>query len=71
MKTETAITWVKIERPFFDLGGVLVASVEIVGSLLLVALLLGGFFGLLLLWKRRRETAPPMDAISLRLQAPS
>jgi hypothetical protein len=71
LKTEPAITWVKIERPFFDLGGVLIASLEIVGSLLIAALLLGGFFGLLLLWKRRRETGPPIEATSLRLQTPS
>jgi hypothetical protein len=61
------ITWVRVEKPTFDLGGVLLASLQIVGSLLVVAILLGSFFGLLLLaWRRRK--AESLGPVSLQLE---
>jgi len=64
------ITWVKVERPTFDLGGVLLASLQIVGSLLVVALVLGSFFGmLLLLWRRRHTEALRPPSLQLETRA--
>jgi len=62
-----AVTWIKVERPTFDLVGVLVSSFEITGFLLAAAVGLGGLLGLSLIYHRRRSGSPPLDAVSLRL----
>ena len=62
-----AITWIKVERPTFDLVGVLVSSFELTGLLLLFAVALGLLLGLSLILRRRRSGLPALDAISLRL----
>jgi hypothetical protein len=65
-----SVTWVKVERPSFDLAGVLISSLQITGGLLIVALVLGTVFGLTLVWRRRKQSSH-LDPVSLRLQAPS
>ena len=62
-----AITWIKVERPTFDLVGVLVSSFELTGFLLLFAVALGLLLGLSLILRRRSSGLPAIDAISLRL----
>jgi hypothetical protein len=62
-----AITWIKVERPTFDLVGVLVSSFELTGLLLLFAVALGLLLGLSLILRRRSSGLPAIDAISLRL----
>jgi hypothetical protein len=63
-----SVTWVKVERPSFDLFGVLVASLQIVVVLLVLALVLGAAIGFTLLWLRRRPGREPLAPLSLRLQ---
>jgi hypothetical protein len=65
-----SVTWIKVERPSFDLAGVLISSLEITGSLLVIAFVMGTFFGLTLLWRRRRQSSC-LDPVSLRLQTRS
>src|SRR5207247_3721658 len=49
MNPQHAITWIKVERPTFDLVGVIVSSFELTGVLLLAALTIGGLLGLSLI----------------------
>jgi hypothetical protein len=68
MTTEPAVTWIKVEKPTFDLVGVVLGSFQLAGVLLLVALVLGVAFGAALILSRRRRTAAtPLEAVSLRL----
>jgi len=69
MNPQHAITWIKVERPTFDLVGVIVSSFELTGVLLLAALTIGGLLGLSLILRRRHPGPPPLDALSLHLDA--
>ncbi len=69
MNPQHAITWIKVERPTFDLVGVIVSSFELTGVLLMAALAIGGLLGLSLILRRRRPGPPPLDAVSLHLDA--
>ncbi len=62
-----AVTWIKVEKPTFDLVGVVLGSFHLAGVLLLVALFLGIVFGAALIRARRRPLGTPMDAVSLHL----
>jgi hypothetical protein len=62
-----AITWIKVERPTFDLVGVIVSSFELTGMLLVLAVVVGLLLGLSLILRRRHGGLPAIDAISLRL----
>lgn len=63
-----AVTWIKVEKPTFDLVGVVLGSFKIAGVLLVLALVLGIVFGAaLILTRRRPSTAPPLDDVSLHL----
>ncbi len=69
MNPQHAVTWIKVERPTFDLVGVIVSSFELTGVLLLAALAIGGLLGLSLILRRRRPGPRPLDAVSLHLDA--
>lgn len=61
------IIWIRVERPTFDLVGVVLSSLGITGICVGVALTLGTLFGsYLILRGRRRE---PLLAVHLELQA--
>lgn len=62
-----AITWIKVERPTFDLVGVVLGSFRLAGFLLLVAFALGVLSGIALIRSRRRPLPLPMDGLSLHL----
>ena len=62
-----AVTWVKVEKPTFDLVGVVLGSFQLAGVLLLVALVLGIVFGTSLIFSRRRLARTPLDDVSLHL----
>jgi len=64
---EPAVTWIKVEKPTFDLVGVVLNSFRLAGILLAVALVLGVVFGATLIISRRRLIAPPLDDVSLHL----
>ena len=62
-----AVTWIKVEKPTFDLVGVVLGSFRLAGILLLVAFVLGIVFGAALIRSRRRTLLPPLDDVSLHL----
>jgi hypothetical protein len=63
-----AVTWIKVEKPTFDLVGVVLGSFRLAGALLLIALALGVFFGTALILRRRRlAAATALDDVSLHL----
>jgi hypothetical protein len=64
---EPAVTWIKVEKPTFDLVGVVLGSFKLAGVLLVVALALGVFFGTSLILSRRRAARGPLDDVSLHL----
>ena len=64
------IIWVKVERPTFDLVGVVLGSLSLAGVLAVAAALLGSFFGLILI-RRARPHVHVTDAVSLHLDAAS
>jgi hypothetical protein len=63
---EPIVTWIKVEKPTFDLVGVVLGSFRLAGTLLVLALALGLLLGGALLRSRRR-TATPIDSVSLHL----
>jgi hypothetical protein len=67
LSIEPAVTWIKVEKPTFDLVGVVLGSFQLAGVLLLFALALGIVFGAALIRSRRRPLPTPMDAVSLHL----
>jgi len=62
-----AVTWIKVEKPTFDLVGVVLGSFRLAGFLLLAAFVLGLVFGAALIRSRRRVLPPPLDDVSLHL----
>jgi hypothetical protein len=65
-----AVTWIKVEKPTFDLVGVVLGSFQLAGVLLFVALVLGILFGAALIRSRRRRPSRLIDRVSLHLDAP-
>jgi len=64
-----AITWIKVEKPTFDLLGLVLGSFKLAGVLLLAAIALGLILGGSLILSRRRMAAPPLDDVSLHLDS--
>ena len=62
MSASESVTWIKVERPSFDLAGVLISSLQITGGLLVIALVLGTLFGLTMVWRRRGQDRSPPSA---------
>jgi hypothetical protein len=67
MTLEPAVTWIKVDKPTFDLVGVVLGSFRLTGALLLLALVLGLAIGTGLIISRRRKAPPPLDDVSLHL----
>jgi hypothetical protein len=66
--TEPAVTWIKVEKPVFDLVGVVLGSFHLAGVLLLLAFALGVVFGAALILSRRRPASiTPLEQVSLHL----
>ena len=57
-----SITWVKVQKPTFDLVGVVLGSFVLAGVCVLVALALGGALGLGFILRHRR--VPPRSVVS-------
>jgi hypothetical protein len=69
LATEPAVTWIKVEKPVFDLVGVVLGSFQLAGILLLLAFVLGVVFGAFLILSRRRPASvTPLDQVSLHLE---
>jgi len=62
-----AVTWIKVERPVFDLTGVVLGSFRLAGILLVLAVGLGLLLGAALVRSRRRARTTPLEAVSLQL----
>lgn len=50
-----SVTWIKVERPTFDLVGVIVSSLSLAGLLAVATLGLGSLAGLAIIRYRRRH----------------
>jgi len=70
-KVVETITWVKVEKPVFDLVGVVLGSLGLAGALAACALVLGVVFGCLLIRRHRRLTGAPTDLVTLHLDPAS
>jgi len=64
------ITWVKVEKPTFDLVGVVLGSLELSAMLAALALFLGLGFALLLIRRHRGRGAPTAPLVGLGLESP-
>lgn len=62
-----AVTWIKVDKPVFDLTAVVLNSFRIAGILLVLALLFGLLLGAAMLRSRRRTRITPIQAVSLNL----
>jgi len=69
MLQQPAVTWVTVEKPTFDLVGVVLGSFRFAGLLLVVAVALGLVFGAVLILSRRRPGPSPVEDVSLRLDS--
>jgi hypothetical protein len=65
-----AVTWIRVEKPTFDLVGVILSSLELTGFLLAVALVLGILLGVRLIRKRRPAGAAEGHPLSLYSDPP-
>ena len=64
---EPSVTWIKVDKPRFDLVGVVLGSFQLAGLLLALALGLGVLLGAALLRSRRRPGPTPIESVSLHL----
>lgn len=70
LSLQPTVTWIKVEKPSFDLVGVVLGSFRLAGALLLLALGLGLLLGAALVRSRRRPRPTPIEAVSLHLGTP-
>jgi hypothetical protein len=61
------VTWVKVEKPVFDLGGVILSSLGLAGICAAVALACGSALGLLLIRRTLRRRARGIEDAPLQL----
>jgi hypothetical protein len=62
------ITWIRLERPTFDLVGVLITALGFTAVCVGVAVVLGSVLGWYFIHRNTREgAAPALDAVSLHL----
>jgi hypothetical protein len=61
------ITWIKVQRPTFDLVGVVLTSFAVAGICVLIALALGAVLGLGFILRSRRGPARSWADDGLRL----
>lgn len=62
------VTWIKVDKPVFDLFGVIVSSLTFIAMLVGFSLVLGGVFGVLRI-RRFRRTPPSTADLHLQLQS--
>lgn len=62
-----SVTWIKVEKPVFDLVGVVLNSLGLAAICAAIALTLGTALGLAFIARRRRQEASWAEDISLHL----
>ena len=62
------ITWIKVEKPVFDLVGVVLSSFKIAGLVAGTALVLGAVLGVVLI-RRQRRRERDFRPTSIRMEA--
>jgi hypothetical protein len=67
LSLEPIVTWIKLDKPVFDLVGVVLGSFHLAFILLGLALALGLLLGAALLRSRRRPGPTPIESVSLHL----
>ena len=59
---QPGVTWIHVEKPVFDLVGVVLSSLKLTGLLFLIAVVLGCILGVGLILHRRK--LPPGSLLS-------
>jgi hypothetical protein len=62
-----SVTWIKVDRPTFDLVGVVLSSLGLAGICAAVALGLGTALGISFIVRGRRTLGAPSHRVSLHL----
>jgi hypothetical protein len=71
LRASETVTWIKVDRPTFDLVGVVLSSLGLAGICAGVALTLGAVLGIGFIVRGRRAPSPLSERLSLHLlQAP-
>ena len=65
------VTWIKVEKPVFDLVGVVLNSLGLAAICAGTAFALGTVLGLAFIARRRRQSDEWSETVSLHLHAPS
>ena len=65
-----SVTWIKVQKPVFDLVGVVLNSLGLAFLCAVVSLVLGLALGAFLVARRRRQSRSWSEEISLRLASP-
>ena len=61
-----AVTWIQVERPTFDLFGVLLSALKFTGIVVIFGFLLGALLGVVFILRSRRA-ASDLERLSLRI----
>jgi len=64
------VTWIKVEKPVFDLVGVVLSSLGLAFICAVISFVLGIALGAFLVARRRRQARSWSDEISLHLAGP-
>jgi ABC-type phosphate transport system permease subunit len=65
---QPGVTWIRVEKPTFDLVGLILGSLKLTGFVVLIALALGIGLGLALILRRRsRPPRSVLEPVSLHL----
>lgn len=62
-----SVTWIKVDRPTFDLVGVVLSSLGLAGICAAIALVFGAALGMSFIVRGRRALGAPSSRVSLHL----
>lgn len=62
-----SVTWIKVDRPTFDLVGVVLSSLGLAGICAAIALVFGAALGISFIVRGRRALGAPSHRVSLHL----
>jgi ABC-type spermidine/putrescine transport system permease subunit II len=70
VQSTPSLTWIHVQKPTFDLVGVVLSSFGIAGICAAVALVLGTALGIFFIARARRQADPLAGRTTLRLAIP-